>query len=108
MNLWLLRRRRNARRGQVITQMADVLFAAHAAVVGTVQCADNTVQLDLHARAVARFDDSAEVVQEGLDIAPVDIATQGFLKDDMEETFVTVTHSGVRSWSVNAIILHLA
>jgi hypothetical protein len=38
----------------------------------------------------------------------VDIATQGFLKDGMEETFVTVTHSGVRSWSVNAIILHLA
>jgi hypothetical protein len=27
----------------------------------------------------------------------VDIATQGFLKDGMEETFVAVTHSGVRS-----------
>jgi hypothetical protein len=86
--------------------MSDVLLAAHAAVVGAVQGADDTVQLDLHARAVARFDNRAEVVQEGLDIAPVDIATQGFLKDGVEETFVAVTHSGVRSWSMNAIILH--
>jgi hypothetical protein len=79
--------------------MADILLAAHAAVVGTMQGADNPVQLDLHARTVAGFDNGADVVQERLDIAPVNIAAQGVLEDVPEQAVVAVSH-WIRPWSV--------
>ena len=74
--------------------MADVLLAAYAAVMRPVQGADDAIQLDLHACAMAGFDSGAEVAQEGLDIAPVDIGAEGLLEDGLEQAFVSVTHHG--------------
>ena len=82
----------NTRRGQVIPQMTDVLLAAHTAVVGPVQGADDAVQLDSHTRAMSGFDGGAQVVQQGLDIAPVNVAAQGFLEDGLEQAFVVKAH----------------
>ena len=74
--------------------MTDILLAAHAAVMRPVQGADDAVQLDFHACTVAGFDNGAEVAQEGLDFAPVDVGAKGLIEDGLEQAFVIVTHRG--------------
>ena len=85
--------------------MADVLLAAYAAVMRPVQSANDAIQLDLHACAMTGGDSGAEVAQEGLDIAPVDIGAEGLLEDGLEQAVVIVTHRDMTPGNASTPVL---
>ena len=72
--------------------MAQVMLSADAAVVGSVQSAVDTVQFNVQACPVARCDHRAQVVQQRLDLAPVNIAADRFLEDGIKNALVLLTH----------------
>lgn len=78
---------------QVFAQVADIVFAAHTAVMRTVQRAFNAVQLKAQPRAMARLDAGTQMLQQRLDVAPVNISADRFLQNGSQNTFVLVAHT---------------
>jgi len=62
-------------------QYLDGLLVADVAVVRMVQADLDPVQHDAETGAMRGFDGGAEVVEERLDLPPVDVAAEGILKD---------------------------
>jgi hypothetical protein len=78
---------------QVFAQMPDIVFAAHAAVVGAVQRPFNAVQLKAQTRTVPGLDTGTKMLQQRLYIAPVNIPADRILKNGAQDTLVFVAHS---------------
>jgi hypothetical protein len=68
------------------------IFAAGAAVVRMVQEGFDFVEGDLEAGAVRRFDLGAEMMEQRLDFAPVDIGARWILEDAAHQACVLVAH----------------
>jgi len=73
--------------------MADIVFAAHAAVVRTVQGPFNAVELKAQACTMPGFDTGTQMLQQRLDIAPVNVSADRLLKNGAQDTLVFVAHT---------------
>lgn len=56
----------------------------------------NTIQHHTETGALDRLDSGAQVMQQGFDFAPVDVATDRILKDGVNQMFVLVAHGNFR------------
>ena len=78
--------------GEVFADMQNILAAQRVAVVRPVQRTFDTVQPYAQARLRQRLGRRAEVVQQRLDFAPLDVSADRILKDRAEEIFVFAAH----------------
>src|SRR6266850_5792191 len=74
--------------------MQNVLAAQCVAVVGPMQRAFDSVQPHPQARLRQRLGRRAEMVQQRLDLAPLDVSADRILKNRTEQVFVSATHGG--------------
>lgn len=79
-------------RSEKLPQVADILLAAGPPMVRAVYHTFNAIQYQVQTRAVAGQDLGAEVMDQRLYVAPVDVTTDRFMKNFLEETGVFVTH----------------
>ncbi len=68
--------------------MLDVLLVANVAVVRVMQESFDAIEHDAETRAVRRLDRGAEVIQQGFNLAPVDVAAQRILEDRAQQILV--------------------
>lgn len=61
--------------------MTDIVLAAHSAVMWTVQRALDTIEYHPQTCAMTGFYGGAQVVQQRLDLPPVNIAADGLMKN---------------------------
>ena len=73
--------------------MSYILLAAYTAVMRSTQGAFHAIQLDAHTRAMARLQHRAQVMQQGLDLPPVNIAAHRFLQNGMQYALVFMAHT---------------
>ena len=73
-------------------QVFDVVAGADAAVVRVVQEVGDAIQRDLEARSVGGLQVGAQVIEQGLDLAPVDVAGWCFVEDAVQEVVVFMAH----------------
>jgi len=66
---------------QKLSQQFDRLLVANIAVVGMVQNAFHPVQFHMKTGAMSWFNCGPEMMKQRLDLSPVDVATDGILKD---------------------------
>ena len=78
---------------QELAQMFDRLLVADVALVRMMQKILDPVEHDAKARTVRRLDRRAQVHQQRFDLAPVDIAAEGILKDGAQQVEVLVAQS---------------
>jgi len=74
-------RRRHPGAGEECAQGTHAVAIERVIVVRTVQHCFGTVEFHARAVAVERFGTRAQVMQQGLDLAPVDIGTDRILED---------------------------
>lgn len=72
--------------------MAQVVLAADTAVVRAMQAAVDAIKVNVHARPVARCDDSAKRFKQRFDLPPVNVATDRLLENRIKNTLVLLTH----------------
>src|SRR5438128_10112215 len=72
--------------------MLDVLAAERIAAVRAVQDAFVAVELHAHSRAGQRLDVGAEMAQQRLDLAPLDVGADGIVEDVADQVVVLVAH----------------
>src|SRR5437899_9979295 len=72
--------------------MLDVLAAERIAAMRAVQDAFVAVELHAHSRTGQRFDLGAEMAQQRLDLAPLDVGADGIVEDVADQVVVLVTH----------------
>lgn len=72
--------------------MTNVLFAAHAAVMGTTQRPLDTVNLNPDTGAVSSLDIRPQVMQQRLNFTPVNVATYRLLQDAAQHALMLMTH----------------
>lgn len=72
--------------------MADIVLFADAAVVGTVQGTVHAVEFDMHACTVAGFYHSAQVMQQRLHLAPVNITAHRLLEYGLQDALMFLAH----------------
>ena len=88
--------------------MTHVMLAESAAVMRPVQLALDFVQLDCEPRAVGALNFGAQVTQQRLDLAPVNVAAGRFGEDRFQNSFVLAAHrhtGGFRIKTESAAIL---
>ena len=79
---------------KILAQMLNVLSAERVSVMGSMQDALVPVQLHAHTGAGKRLDAGAEVIEQRLDLAPVDVPADRVVEDRAEQVLVLVTHGG--------------
>ena len=72
--------------------MTHVLFAECASVVRPVQLALDFVQFDCEPRAVCALELAAQVAQQRLDLAPVNVGASRFGENRFQNAFVLMAH----------------
>ncbi len=78
--------------GEKLAQLLDALAVADIAVMRMVQEYFNAIELHAEACAVRRLDGCAEMMQQGLDLAPVDVGADRVVKDRPQQVRVLVAH----------------
>ena len=99
----LVGRQGDAGVGQYVAYRLDVGLAAGAAVVRMVQEGLDLVQRDLEAGAMRRLDVGTQMVEQGFDLAPVDVGRRRVLEDAAHQVGVLVTHDEAPSWLVTEL-----
>jgi len=77
--------------------LLDQVFVADIALMGVVQEILEAVERYVEARAVRGGDAGADVVQQGLYFAPVDVATDRVMENGMQQAAVFVAHGVIPS-----------
>ncbi len=77
---------------QVLADVQDILPSQRVPVVRPVDDALVAVELHADSRAGQRLEARAQVVQQRLDFAPLDVAADGVVEDRAEQVFVLVAH----------------
>lgn len=88
----LVRRGSDPGAGEVLPQVPDFLPVEHVAVMRMVQNAFCAVQQHSNAGTGQLLNGCPEMVQEGLDLPPVDVAADGIVEDGADQLFVFVAH----------------
>ncbi|WP_158001363.1 hypothetical protein [Cupriavidus basilensis] len=78
-------RRRDAGGHEAIAQVLDFLLGAHIAVMRVVQVKLVLVEHNPETRALDRFHARPELLQQGLDFAPMNIVAQRVAEDGLQE-----------------------
>lgn len=76
----------------MLAQQLDVVLRAGRAVVRMVQEELDAVEHDAEARAVTGFDGGTEMVEQGLDLAPVNVGAGRVGEDGVKQVGVLVAH----------------
>lgn len=103
---FLVARRRHARVREMLAQQLDVVLRAGRAVVRMVQEEFDAIEHDAEARAMAGFDGGAEMVEQGLDLPPVNVGAWRVGEDGVKQVGVLVAH-GVRSGTGSRNMINL-
>jgi hypothetical protein len=77
---------------EVLAKMPYGTAVESVAVVRAVQDSFRSIELHADARAGELLDGGTDVIQQRLDLAPVDVAADGIVKDRPEQLLVLVTH----------------
>jgi hypothetical protein len=88
----LVARQADSRRRQVFAQIADVVAAHVVAVVRMMHREFVAIEDDAKAGAMRRLDAGAEVMQQRLDFAPVDVAADRVVENCLQDVAVLVAH----------------
>ena len=94
-------RGRNTRPGKQFTQVFYIIAIQHIAVVRMVKKSLYLIQRNAKARAMGGFDLSPQVMQQGLHLAPMNIAANRVVENRAKQIRVLVAH--VRFISSNEI-----
>jgi len=79
---------------KILAQMLNVLSAERISVMRAMQDAFVAVQLHAHTGAGQLLDGSAEMMEQRLDLAPVDVRVDRVVEDRAKQVLVLVTHGG--------------
>jgi hypothetical protein len=90
-----VKRWRDVCRSQILTQVFHVLPLQHIAVVRVMQNSLDAIQYDANAGALDRVDLGAKVMQEGFNVAPMDVAADRILENAVQQMFVFMAHGGL-------------
>lgn len=82
---------------QEIPQLLDQVPVAYVAVMWMMQEDFGAVQLDMESCPVRRIDRGAKMIQERLDLAPMNVGADGIVKDTAQQVGMLVTHLA-RPW----------
>ena len=93
MSSCFILRRRHPGVSQIFAHAVDSLSVQFVAVVRTMQDAFDSIQPHPHTRTREGFHCCSQVMQEGLDIPPMNIAARGITKDSANKVFVFVSHN---------------
>jgi len=83
----------DAGRCQILAQLLDVLLGENVAVVGMVQDAFDAVQQNAKPCPMYGFYAGAQMVQQGFDFTPVNVAADRVLEDRADQVYVLVAHA---------------
>ena len=72
--------------------MLDVIAGADAAVVRVVQKVGDALQRDFETGAMRGLQVGAEMIEQRLDLTPMDVAGRCFVEDAVQEVIVFVAH----------------
>lgn len=78
--------------GEEFAQVLDILTTENAALVRMMEKVLVTVQDDAKTRAMHGFDFGAEMMKQGLDLAPVDVRARRILEQTAQQVQMLVTH----------------
>src|SRR5688500_4359853 len=92
----LVLRGRGPRMREVVAKMLDIAAPQRVAAVRTMEDAFVSVQLHTHSCTGKRFDARSEMVEQRLDLAPVDVSADRVVEDRATKVLVLVAHGTKR------------
>lgn len=102
---FLVQRGGDLGRRQVLAKVLDVLLGANIAVVGVVQDTFDPVQQHSVACPLDGFYVGAQVVQQGFDLTPVNVAAYRVLEDRVDQGYMFVAHALPRAAWLGCLML---